>query len=234
MKTKTILWSFMLLMTASLLACDSDDNDSNGLEKVHVINVANSGLKSHDTDAQGVIEVEAVANGYFRFVHQNAVFNCEPDEITVKLTTKGKEIVLTEDEVSPKANCLGLYDLSAEVGPVIAGDYELVVKRENNEIARLRFPYGSSTNKQIRLYASANEVVGTVYKDANINAWAIKTVEEGTVDAASAYYPSNLPLQLQKEGLKVRFSGNVYDVEQKAAVGGLTYYGIYLTAILQL
>ena len=64
-------------------------------------------------------------------------------------------------------------------------------------------------------------------KDASRNVWTIKTVGDETIDDVTIYYPTNLPANMQKEGLMIRLSGNIYEIEQVPTIGGMTFYGLF-------
>ena len=134
-----------MMLAISMSSCSSDDN---GLFKMR--NVSNSGCKYTRAEGGGemlydiyeTIGYKGLDNGYLSLNHENAVFNCEPGELKMQGTISGNEINILEAEESAGANCMCLYDLYCEVGPLEEGKvYTIVVFHDGVELDRFSITY---------------------------------------------------------------------------------------------
>ena len=56
-------------------------------------------------------------------------------------------------------------------------------------------------------------VFGRIYYNEVISRWYISIHVEGTIDSVNCYYPLDMSSEFQQEGLRVIFSGNVYEMD---------------------
>lgn len=72
---------------------------------------------------------------------------------------------------------------------------------------------------------------GTVSYDSNNSSWMIISHTVGTIDEAVVYYPVNMAESLKVENLRVKFSGDIAEINITPRIGGQSYYKLRLTAI---
>ena len=56
-----------------------------------------------------------------------------------------------------------------------------------------------------------NAVQGTVYYNESLRLWFIYVIEKGTIDCTECYFPTNISDDFKIDGLRVIFSGTVYE-----------------------
>ena len=153
----------MLLSLSLFFACSSDD--VNELFKVR--NFANSGCKpaTRAGDEGGIydmyetIEVKGLKDGYLSLSHVNALFNCEPGELKMLASIDGNVIKVIETYDAVNANCICPYDLYCEIGPLIDGDYTVIIyqdatfdQADAGEYTRFNISYKKGINGTISKY----------------------------------------------------------------------------------
>ncbi|MBR1654958.1 MAG: hypothetical protein IJ698_00865 [Prevotella sp.] len=88
----------------------------------------------------------------------------------------------------------------------------------------------SSDEENKEYITTLTEVKGEV--NLHYDQWYIRVSPPNTYDAVYYYFPSNLSSEYKKEGLKVVFSGKVFETSITVNnVAGITCYGVYLTSI---
>ena len=81
-----------------------------------------------------------------------------------------------------------------------------------------------------------NAVQGTVYYNESLRLWFIYVIEKGTIDCTECYFPTNISDDFKIDGLRVIFSGTVYEVDEAlmaniSQVVSAEYYVLTLSSI---
>ena len=140
--------------------CTSDDDNRPFKER----NVSISGCKPTTRvgdegeilyDKNEVIVVNGLKDGYLSINHENAMFNCEPGELKILATIDGNVIKVVETFDAVGANCICPYDLYCEVGPLVEGDYTIIIYQDATfdqvdaeEYTRFNVSYKKGLNKK--------------------------------------------------------------------------------------
>ena len=159
---KTINFCLALLFMAAMTACSSDDEKNDGRqeggkEQKEVVETTSPWTKVTGCleETRGMfaetITVEARENGQLYFKNGNAYFCCEHEKLTIAASVNGKTISITEQETGPYANCICPYDLECLVEGLKAGDYEVVVMRDNLEKCRFNISYSSTLKQSLEI-----------------------------------------------------------------------------------
>lgn len=91
------------------------------------------------------ITLTATGNGYLKFLHENAIYGCDCEQVNYKAVINDRQILLIEDAGESFVNCVCTIDCSCEVGPLTDGDYTLTVAdRNGTQIASIDFTYSAS------------------------------------------------------------------------------------------
>ncbi len=146
---KTIKLNSIALLSAivMLTACSSDDSSKLELRnfKQSDCKEMTSMSKRADLDeklAHETVSLKAVDNNCMKFIHSNARFTCNAT-IDVKVSLDGSTITVAET-APPEANCICPYDIEAEIGPLSAQDYTIVVKSNNTIVLTQSFTYSAT------------------------------------------------------------------------------------------
>lgn len=76
-----------------------------------------------------------------------------------------------------------------------------------------------------------DDITATVHFNQTLGEWYLMHHVPFTIDSVHNYYPSELDKTFQQEGLKVVFSGDVYEINLKSEVAGYANYSVTLTSI---
>ena len=106
-----------------------------------------------DSFGKESIVCEGSDGGFLYIRHVNVLYNCEPDKIDLTVTIKGRTIILTEEEINPKANCTCPYDLECTIADLTDGKYTLMVYRDGDTTpyAKFSFNYNSKLKQNYNL-----------------------------------------------------------------------------------
>lgn len=158
---KTIKFCLALLFMASMTACSSDDEKNDGRQeggkeqKEEIETGPWTKVTGCLEETRGMfaetITVEARENGQLYFKNGNAYFCCEHEKLTIAASVNGKTISITEQETDPRVNCICPYDLECLVEGLKAGDYEVVVMRDNLEKCRFNISYSSTLKQSLEI-----------------------------------------------------------------------------------
>jgi hypothetical protein len=128
MKNKVIC-PVLLLLIAGMTSCKKEfPNDLLSIKDFFVSDCKTKGVSSKGIDPE-YITIKTVDDYYILVNHINAMFNCEPGQITVTIEVSSNEISMDENESSSLANCICPYDIDFKLGPLQYGVYILKFKR---------------------------------------------------------------------------------------------------------
>jgi hypothetical protein len=147
------LLGICVVTTLLLSSCGSDGSDGLLLR-----NFANTGCKSYTRgDGEGEVlidwfeymEYKCLDDGFLSLKHVNATFNCAASNFNMQATISGNEIRINETtaESDVLANCVCLFDLSCEVGPLKEGEaYTVFVNQQGVGYDSFQFTYKKGTS----------------------------------------------------------------------------------------
>jgi len=150
MKAKIIYPIFLLLIVA-LTSCKKEfPNDPLSIKDLSVSDCKTKGGSSKGIDPE-YITLKTVDDYYLLVNHINAMFNCEPGQITVTIEISSNEISMEEDESSSLADCICPYDIDYKLGPLQYGTYILKFKRGGLTFKEYTLDFKKSTDIKIDL-----------------------------------------------------------------------------------
>jgi len=150
MKAKIIYPIFLLLIVA-LTSCKKEfPNDPLSIKDLSVSDCKTKGGSSKGIDPE-YITLKTVDDYYLLVNHINAMFNCEPGQITVTIEISSNEISMDEDESSSLADCICPYDIDFKLGPLQYGTYILKFKRGGLTFKEYTLDFKKSTDIKIDL-----------------------------------------------------------------------------------
>jgi len=150
MKAKIIYPIFLLLIVA-LTSCKKEfPNDTLSIKDLSVSDCKTKGGSSKGIDPE-YITLKTVDDYYLLVNHINAMFNCEPGQITVTIEISSNEISMEEDESSSLADCICPYDIDFKLGPLQYGTYILKFKRGGLTFKEYTLDFKKSTDIKIDL-----------------------------------------------------------------------------------
>ena len=76
-----------------------------------------------------------------------------------------------------------------------------------------------------------DDITALVFFNQILNEWYLQFHVPQTIDVVYQYYPSKLDEEFLQEGMKVVFSGDVYETSIRSGIAGLECYRIILTSI---
>ena len=143
-----IMMSAMLMVMSA--GCKNDADDPVSKQKgIELKNFSSSGCKSNfvrtrsDNDARKeVFNYSCIHEGYLYVTHQNALFNCCPEALGADISVEDNQIKVGEFESFGKCNCICLYDLSYEIGPLVEGKTYIIYighKSDESKVAEFEF-----------------------------------------------------------------------------------------------
>jgi len=154
---KTLLKIFLLAVFMGTLAmsCGKKSN-SFGLTNFSHLG-CKSGTEAYSInnktqESQGDSETMEIKseNGFWSVKHINAMFNCSPNnKLTADAAINGFTIDINENEEKHDANCLCLYDLNYEIGPIAHGKYTVILNKMGAEYFRFNIDYTTSVDTTI-------------------------------------------------------------------------------------
>jgi hypothetical protein len=151
---KTIIKIFILwgIIMFTAFSCKDKDNENPVIpiqedRLLEVKNLTWNGCKSGNYyNANEYIEIQSIDSNYLEIKHINALFNCVPVIIIEAEIEKGV-IIYSEEETGGMANCLCLFDVSCNIGPLDYYQYTFAYNREGERIAEFDFYFSSSTHE---------------------------------------------------------------------------------------
>lgn len=165
MKKYQLLWVVCGLL--ALAGCTNDADDSVSKQKgIELKNFSNTGCKSghvwtrSDDDARKeVFKYSCIHEGYLYVTHQNALFNCCPEELGADISVEDNQIKVGEFESFGECNCICPYDLSYEIGPLTEGETYIIYighKGDEPKVAEFEFHNSMSgiweSNSEVEIY----------------------------------------------------------------------------------
>jgi hypothetical protein len=124
-----VLYPIFLLLIISITSCNKEfPNDPLSIKDLSVSDCKTKGGTSKGIDPE-YITIRTVDDYYLLVNHINAMFNCQPGQITVTISVSSNEITMTENESSSLADCICTYDIDFKLGPLQYGTYILKFRR---------------------------------------------------------------------------------------------------------
>ncbi len=153
-KMKRILFVLFLFTAAIVLAVGCNGNDSDSKSSNALLTFTKTGCKSISNKEAGkrsslygtdTIYYESTLDHCLLIKHVNALFSCETN-INVNASVAGKIIIVSEDGSDSGVNCICPYDLTMKVGTLEAGQYQVIIYRDNfqQEYTRFTINYSQS------------------------------------------------------------------------------------------
>ena len=146
-----VIYPIYLLLIVSITSCNKEfPNDPLSIKDLSVSDCKTKGGYSKGIDPE-YITLKTVDDYYLLINHINAMFNCEPGQITVTINVSSNEISMDENESSSLANCICPYDIDFKVGPLQYGTYNLKFKRAGFTFKEYTLDFKRSTDIKIDL-----------------------------------------------------------------------------------
>ena len=146
-----VIYPIYLLLIVSITSCNKEfPNDPLSIKDLSVSNCKTKGGSSKGIDPE-YITLKTVDDYYLLINHINAMFNCEPGQITVTINVSSDEISMDENESSSLANCICPYDIDFKLGPLQYGTYILKFKRAGFTFNEYTLDFKRSTDIKIDL-----------------------------------------------------------------------------------
>ena len=146
---KQTLTSLLIMLAIGLVALGCSSDGSSDSSQPHAVRFTQSGCKKAPAQSRGggifdaveEIVYKALPHGKLLITHQNAAFSCEP-KIVLKSPIQDDRILIYQTDTDPRTNCICLYDLGIEVGPLTSGHhYTLVIAPGNPAKAEIPITY---------------------------------------------------------------------------------------------
>lgn len=148
------IFGYIIVCSLMLVAACSTSNDDTdgpaGMDGQPVKNspVSYSGCKQTHIRSMWKEEVWLkTINGKLQINHIDAIFSCEPGEITVEAKVNGNKLIITEIPETSALNCICPADLLFTVELPSYGVYELYI----NEVSFGTFSYNADTDVKLAL-----------------------------------------------------------------------------------
>jgi hypothetical protein len=150
MKIKVIC-PILLLLIVGMNSCKKEfPNDP-----LSVMDLSVNGCKTKGGLSDGIapeyLTIKTVDDYYILVNHINAMFNCEPGQITVTIDASSNEISMDENESSSLVDCICPYDIIFKLGPLPYGTYILKFKRGGLTFKEYTLNFKKSTDIKIDL-----------------------------------------------------------------------------------
>ena len=153
----------VIVVCGMLPSCSSDDAEDDYNKFITLRNHTESGCKDISSasnlsqfDGQSTrtqknmdfterVSLKGNDKGMLNVFHKNATFTCEA-KFDISVNVSGNTIIVCED-APPTTNCLCLYDLTSEVGPLENITYTLVIKDNNATVCTHQFHYSNTLDE---------------------------------------------------------------------------------------
>jgi len=150
MKNK-IICSLVLIIIAGMTSCKKEfPDDPLAINDIIISDCKTLGESSNEIDS-GYITLKTIDDYFLLVNHINAMFNCEPGQISVTIYVSLNEISMDENESSSLANCICPYDIDFKLGPLQYGNYILKFKRGGLIFKEYSLDFKKSTDIRISL-----------------------------------------------------------------------------------
>ena len=150
MKNK-VVYIISLLLIAGTTSCKKEfPNDPLSIKDLSVSDCKTKGGSTKGTNPE-YITLKTVDDYYLLINHINAMFNCEPGQITVTIAVSSNEISMDENESSSLADCICPYDIDFKLGPLQYETYILKFKRGGFTFKKYTLDFKKSTDIKIDL-----------------------------------------------------------------------------------
>jgi len=153
---KTIKKKIFLFGIIVLSAFGCKDNENLLIPEDRLLEVKNStyiGCKSGENnvdDLSEYIELQTVDSNYLEINHINASRNCVP-AVLIKAKIEKGVIIYSANDTAGMANCVCLFDLSCNIGPLDYSKYTFAYNRGGDRIAEFDFYFSSSTHEIFKI-----------------------------------------------------------------------------------
>lgn len=169
---KFILPIAVISACSMLPSCSSDDAEDDSNKSITLRNHTESGCKDISSasntsqfDGQALrtqkymdsterVSLKGNSKGTLNVFHENATFTCEA-KFNITVNVSGNTIVVCED-APPSTNCICLYDLTSEVGPLENKAYTLVIKDNNANVCTHQFHYSNTLDESFEITMGSN------------------------------------------------------------------------------
>ena len=165
---------FIMAALFTFWGCNSDDDNGIDEEVTSVIkdnsqfamrNYSHSGCKSAYNAPKRVtslidphynndeyIEYEGREGGYLSINHANTIFSCGLEKIGANISVEGNEILITEEMTEGLwARCICPFDVMIDAGPLMDGDYTVVIEKEGVRYAKATISFSPTANGKVNL-----------------------------------------------------------------------------------
>jgi len=150
MKNK-VIYPIFLLLTVSITSCNKEfPNEPLSIKDISVSDCKTKGGSSKGIDPD-YITLKTVDDYYLLINHINAMFNCQPGQITIAISFSSNEITMDENESSSLADCICPYDIEFKLGPLQYDTYTLKFKRAGFTFKEYTLDFKKSTDIKIDL-----------------------------------------------------------------------------------
>jgi len=158
---KTILKILFLYGIVVLTAFGCKDNKNLVIPEDRLLEVKNliyDGCKSDNLNlmnmdyenANEYIELQSVDSNYLEIKHVNVLFNCVP-AIIIQAKVENGIIIYNETDTAGISNCVCLFDLSSNIGPLDYAQYTFGLNRAGERITEFDFNFSSSTQEIFKI-----------------------------------------------------------------------------------
>ena len=157
---KAILKIIFLCGIIILTAFSCKDNENLIIPEDRLLEVKNliyDGCKSDSfylnedyENANECIELQSVDSNYLEVKHIDVLFNCCPS-IIIQAKVENGIIVYNETDTAGMCNCVCLFDLSSNIGPLDYAQYTFGLNRAGERITEFDFNFSSSTKEIFKI-----------------------------------------------------------------------------------
>ena len=162
----------VMAVCCMLPSCSSDDAEGDSNQRITLRNHTESGCKDLSSasntsqfDGQAMraqkymdfterVSLKGNGKGTLNVFHENATFTCEA-RFNISVNVSGNTIIVCED-APPSTNCICLYDLTSEVGPLENKTYTLVIKDNNATVCTHQFHYTNTLDESFNITKESN------------------------------------------------------------------------------
>ena len=164
MKCRNVLFFVVVsMLTTFVVGCGNDAEPAGKADEVTVKNVQSSGCKTEGVTldkapaargedvalGEGYYECFNKAGGFLFVRHVNGVFTCCSDYIDVDVLVHGNNIKLVEQSTDISCNCVCLFDVSYEIGPLVEGGNYVLNVEHGGRLYSFDFTYPLPDGKKV-------------------------------------------------------------------------------------
>ncbi len=151
------------LIAFLLLSCQDEDSG----KAIRLRNHSESGCKKIETaygtsqterrqakkmfgnEATERVSLKGNEKGMLNVLHENAIFTCEA--IFTNSVEVSKATIIVNEDAPASTNCICLYDLTSEIGPLENKTYTLIIKNNNAVICSHQFKYSDNLDESFNI-----------------------------------------------------------------------------------